>query len=76
MDEAATATPGHIDIATSPAASHTLFPVPRMLVSIVIANLISFVTIDATFGPSWIGPNVHRARHLGNPRTAAWSPRL
>src|SRR5687767_13184539 len=37
-DDAAAATPGHIDIAiaTSPAASHTLFPVARMLGSLVI----------------------------------------
>ena len=39
--EAATATPGQTDTATSPAASHNLFPVPRMLGSLVIANLVS-----------------------------------
>src|SRR5688572_11491654 len=39
-DDAARAAPGHIDIdiATSPAASHTLFP--RMFGSLVIANLV------------------------------------
>jgi hypothetical protein len=37
--EAATATPGHNDTATSPAASHTLFPVTRMLDSLIITNL-------------------------------------
>ncbi len=38
-DEAANATPGQTDTATSPAASHNLFPVLRMLGSLVIANL-------------------------------------
>jgi hypothetical protein len=53
MVEAATATPGQTDAATSTAASHTLFPVPRMLGSLVIAiladiaNLASLVTVDA-----------------------------
>ena len=37
MVEAARATPGQNDTATSPAASHNLFPVPRMLGSFVIA---------------------------------------
>ena len=36
--EAAKATPGQTDTATSPAASHNLFPVPRMLGSLVIAT--------------------------------------
>ena len=36
MDEAAKATPGQTDNATSPAASRNLFPVPRMLGSLVI----------------------------------------
>ena len=48
-DEAATATPGQTDNATSPAASHNLFPVPRMLGSLVIANLVSVVNLDAAF---------------------------
>ena len=38
--DAATATPGHSAAANSPAASHNLFPVPRMLGSLVIANLV------------------------------------
>jgi hypothetical protein len=38
IDEAAKATPGQTDIATSPAASHNLFPVARMLGSLVIAK--------------------------------------
>src|SRR5512134_3432946 len=36
--EAATATPGQPDTATSTAASHNLFPVPRMLGSLVITT--------------------------------------
>jgi hypothetical protein len=52
MDEAATATPGQTDTATSPAASHNLFPILRMLGSLVIANLVSVVTVDAAFRPS------------------------
>src|SRR5829696_8632501 len=47
MDEAATATPGQIDTVTSHPASHTLFPVPRMLGSLVIATRISVVNADA-----------------------------
>ena len=47
MVDAATATPGQTNTATSPAASHNLFPVPRMLSSLVIANLASVVTVDA-----------------------------
>ena len=48
--EAATATPGQTDTdtATSPAASHNLFPVPRMLSSLVIANLASDFTSRRT----------------------------
>jgi hypothetical protein len=42
-DEAATATPGQTDTATSPAASHNLFPILRMLGSLVIANFVSVV---------------------------------
>ena len=47
MVEAAKATPGQTNTATSPAASHNLFPVLRMLRSLVIANLVSVVTVDA-----------------------------
>jgi hypothetical protein len=50
-DEAATATPGQTDTATSPAASHNLFPVLRMLDSFVIANLVFIVTVGAAFRP-------------------------
>ena len=52
MDEAAPATPGHTDTATTTAASHTLIPVPRMLDSLVIAILISVVTVDDAFRPT------------------------
>ncbi len=52
MVEAATATPGHTDTATSPAASHNLLPVLRMLGSLVIANLVSVVTVDAALRKS------------------------
>ena len=38
--DAAPATSGKLNIATSPAANHNLFPAPRMLSSLVIANLI------------------------------------
>src|SRR5688500_17184962 len=48
---AAAAIPGHIDAATSPAASHILFPAARMLGSLVIANLILVVTVDVAFHP-------------------------
>jgi hypothetical protein len=37
MVEAAKATPGQTDTATSQAASHNLFPVPRMLASLFSA---------------------------------------
>ena len=47
MDEAAKATPGQPDTATTRAASHNLFPVLRMLGSLIIANLVSVVTVDA-----------------------------
>ena len=43
-DEAAKATPGQTDTATSTAASHNLFPVARMLGSLVIANPFAVVT--------------------------------
>jgi len=52
MDEAATATPGQIDTAISTAPSRNLFPVLRMLGSLVIANLVSVVTVDAAFSLS------------------------
>ena len=42
MVEAATATPGQNDTATSTAASHNLFPDPRMLGSLVIEKLPEF----------------------------------
>ncbi len=78
MDEAATATPGQTNTATSPAASHNLFPVPRMLGSLVIANLPSVVTVDAAFRPSSkraaragifsLAQTLHETRHAGNRR--------
>src|SRR5258708_34852103 len=71
MDEAATATPGQTDIATSPAASHNLFPDTRMLDSLVIANLVSLVIVDAACRPPWSGATLHRARRLCNPSTSA-----
>jgi hypothetical protein len=40
-DEAATATPGHIETAINPAASHNLFPALRMLDSLVYVNAAS-----------------------------------
>src|SRR5262245_31788359 len=40
MDEAATATRGQTDTATSTTASHSLFLVPRMLGSLVIVHLL------------------------------------
>src|SRR5688572_21426591 len=55
MDEAADATLGQTDIATNPAASHTLFPVTRMLDSLVIANLVSADFADGHHRPSWGG---------------------
>jgi hypothetical protein len=39
IDEAATATLGQTNTAASPAASHNLFPIPRMLGSLVIRKL-------------------------------------
>src|SRR5262245_27219933 len=39
MDEAANATPGQIDTATSAAASRNRFTAPRMLVCFIIGNL-------------------------------------
>jgi hypothetical protein len=38
IDDAAVATPGQTDITINPAASHNLFPVTRMLDSLVIAK--------------------------------------
>ena len=60
--DAATATPGQTNTATSPAASHNLFPVPRMLSSLVIANLVSVVTVDAALSAHIhaIGATLHR----------------
>ena len=56
MVEAAKATPGQTDTATSPAASHNLFPVPRMLGSLVIANL----TPSSSTRRLGSGPTLHR----------------
>src|SRR5258708_35257117 len=70
MDGAATARPGQTDIATSPAASHNLFPDTRMLGSLVIANLVSVVPVDTACRPPWSGPTLHRARHPCNPSTS------
>ncbi len=47
--DAAKATPGQTDTASIPAASHNLFPVLRILDSLVIANLVFVVGLDATF---------------------------
>ena len=44
---AAAATPGEINNATSPTASHNLFPVLRMLGSLVIATLFPWSPYDA-----------------------------
>jgi hypothetical protein len=49
--EAASATPGQTDTATSTAASRNPYPVPRMLGSFVIANLVSVVTVDDAYRP-------------------------
>ena len=58
--DAATATPGPTNT-TSPAASHKLFAVTRMLSSLVIANLVS---VDAGFSPS-NGPDSTPGRTVG-----------
>ncbi len=71
MDEAARATPGQTDTATSTAASRILFPVPRMLGSLVIATLASDITVDVPCAALWIGPSVHPAQRLCNPRIAS-----
>jgi len=55
MDDAAKATPGQTDTATTQAANHDLFPVTRILRSLVIANLVSVITVDAAFGPLRMG---------------------
>src|SRR3990170_7070796 len=70
-DEAAKARPGQTDIATSPAASHTLFPVARMLGSLVIRKS-RFRRYDrCCIGPAWSGQTLHPARRPCNPpRTA------
>jgi hypothetical protein len=73
MVEAATATPGKTNTEASPAASHNLFPVLRMLGSLVIANFSPVVTIDADFRPS--SNSVSRKLYTklvmrGNPRAA------
>jgi len=49
--DAAKATPGQTDMATTPTASHNLFPVTRMLGSLIIATFVS-VSVDAAFRPS------------------------
>src|SRR6266542_3546370 len=67
MDDAATATPGHIDNATSPATRRHLFPLQRMLGSLIILVIANLVSVDAVFRPSSRGPNVHRARCRCNP---------
>jgi hypothetical protein len=48
MVDAATATPGQPNTAISAAAGHSLFPVPRMLGSLVIVYL-SFVVAEDAF---------------------------
>ena len=40
-------TPGHSDIANSPAASHNRFPVPRMVGSLVIIIAVRLARVDA-----------------------------
>jgi hypothetical protein len=52
MDEAATATPGENDTATSPAANHNLFPVAPMLGSLIILVIANLVNVDAAFRKS------------------------
>src|SRR5688500_12935487 len=47
MVDAATATPGQSNTATSPAASHNPFRVPRLFSSLVIAHLVLLVPLDA-----------------------------
>ncbi len=55
MDDAAMATPGQTDIATSPAASHNLFPVTRMLGSLVIAKTSFSVAVERCLPPiEWV----------------------
>src|SRR5688572_18134362 len=65
MVDAATATPGQSNTATSPAASHNPFRVPRMFSSLVIANLVLVVTVDAALSNvsslSCGGPTLHRS---------------
>ena len=59
--EAATATPGQTDTATSPAASHNLFPVPRMLGSLVITT-----SSQSTCVPPIVDASVHPVYSLCN----------
>ena len=63
--DAATATPGQPNSTTSPAASHNLIPVPRMLSSLIIANLVSVVTVDAAFRPSQNGADSNTPLAVG-----------
>ncbi len=54
-DDAAVATPGQTDITTNPAASHNLFPVTRMLDSLVIAKPRFSDAVDAAPPLEWVG---------------------
>src|SRR5262245_15753772 len=72
MVDAAKATPGYIDDATSPATRHNLFPVQRMLrsfalvfVSAVMANVISVSPVDAANLSN--GGTLHRTRLSAQP---------
>src|SRR5882672_10276204 len=76
MVEAATATPGKTNTAASPAASHNLFPVLRMLGSLVIANLSSASPLTLTSARHQRGQSaqefglaktLHETRHAGQP---------
>src|SRR4051794_4518172 len=67
IDDAAKATPGQSDTATSPAASNNLVPVTRMLGSLVLATLVCAATVDAACSSALSGPTLHPARCECNP---------
>jgi hypothetical protein len=70
--EAADATPGHTNTAISPAARHNLFPIARMLGSLIGSLRFSIVTVDAAQPLKWADSTP--ARRSVQPRRTASEP--
>jgi len=66
MVEAAIATLGQTDTATTPAASHNRFPVTRMLGSLLIVYGKTWSPSPSKVPTPVEGPTLHPAQHLCN----------